>query len=72
MQTFPAQLLMADTANGVQLVDICDYPEAEMMNPADFLGSLKSLDDGETIFTQVLPAGTDGNWEKIDTEYGIH
>jgi len=30
------------------------------------------MGDDETRFYQVLPAGTDGEYEKIDEEYGIH
>lgn len=66
-----ALTLRATTAYGVEIVDIIDYPEAEMMKPKDFLSELNTLDDDEEVFTQVMPSGTDGDYEMIDSEYGI-
>lgn len=65
--------LVATTARGVETFEIEDYPNADFeRNMDDFLDCLRSMDDGETRFYQVLPAGTDGEYEKIDEEYGIH
>lgn len=47
MTKFDNVILMADTANGVQIVDICDYPEADMLSGRDFLNSLSTLEDGK-------------------------
>lgn len=66
-----ALTLMATTSNGVEIVDIADYPLASMMNVKDFLSELRYLMDEEVVFTQVLPAGTDGDFEMIESEYGI-
>jgi hypothetical protein len=72
MSNFDHVLLVADTANGVQAVDIMDYPEAETMSANEFHGRLKDLGDGETIYCMIMPKGTDGKWEEIESEYGIH
>lgn len=66
-----ALTLMATTSNGVEIVDIVDFPNAEMMTAKGFLSELSTLGDDEVIFTQVMPAGTDGDYEMIDSEYGI-
>lgn len=66
-----ALTLMATTANGVEIVDIVDFPEAQIMTAKDFLSELSALSGDKVIFTQVMPAGTDGDYEIIDSEYGI-
>lgn len=64
--------LKATTANGVEIIDIIDYPELDMMKPKDFLEELKWLSEGEERFTAVMPKGTDGEYEMIDDAYGIN
>ena len=65
-------MLVADTINGVYTAELMDYPDAEILSAADFIDSLAHLADGERIFTLVMPRGTDGVYEQIDLEYGIH
>lgn len=64
-------ILAATVENGIEVVNIWDYPDAEFMHTADFMGALSSLESGEMIFTHVLPQNTDGIYEQIDAEYGI-
>ena len=63
-------LLRANSIEGVCIADIVDYPLAEMLTVDEFCNSL-SRQGEEDIFTMVLPAGTDGAYERIDSEYGI-
>lgn len=64
--------LMATTALGIEKFEIEDCPDASFEGCIeDFLSALRSMDDDEVRFYQVLPAGTDGEYEKIDAEYGI-
>jgi len=73
MSKYTAINLVATTARGVETFEIEDYPEASFERTMDdFLDCLRSMGDDETRFYQVLPAGTDGEYEKIDEEYGIH
>jgi hypothetical protein len=65
-------LIMADTANGVRRAQFCDYPDAEVLSVDDFIDALPDLDDGEEVFCLIMPANTDGAFERIDSEYGIH
>lgn len=64
-------LLRASVQDGVNIVDIADYSEADIIRPRTFIDSLRHLSDDEEIFTQIGPAGTDGLFEEIDDEYGI-
>lgn len=59
--------LMADTASGVQVIDLIDFPDAEILGFGTFRESLKSLDDGEVIFTSADPE----QLSAIEAEYGI-
>lgn len=64
--------LMADTASGVQvidltLIDLIDFLDAEILGFGTFRESLKSLDDGEVIFTCADPE----QLSAIEAEYGI-
>lgn len=69
---FAAISLKATTARGIEAFQICDEPEAEFCGNLDsFLSACRSLDDDEVAYYQVLPAGTDGEYEKIEAEYGI-
>jgi preprotein translocase subunit SecY len=64
--------LMATTARGVEVFEIEDYPDASFEGCIDdFLSACRTLEDADVRFYQVLPAGTDGEYEKIDAEYGI-
>lgn len=65
--------LMATTANGVQVVEIEDFvPECAFVGSfGTFMYALRNLLDGEVVCYKVLPAGTDGEFEQIDAEYGI-
>lgn len=64
--------LMVTAARGVETFEIEDYPCASFENSVeDFLQCCKSIDDDEVFYYQVLPAGTDGEFELIDSEYGI-
>ena len=63
-------LLRANSIEGVSIADIVDYPEAEMLTANEFRDALSSQGE-EDIFMMVLPAGTDGFYERIDSEYGI-
>ncbi|HDI3147834.1 TPA: hypothetical protein PMB01_001656 [Vibrio cholerae] len=65
-------MLKATVANGVEVVELCDYPEVEQLEFRDFVSELSSLDHDEEIFTRVMPAGTDGLYEELDAEYGIN
>lgn len=65
--------LKATTANGVETFEIFDEPNADFCTSiASFLGMLQTLEDGEVAYYQVMPSGTDGQYELIDAEYGIH
>ena len=64
-------MLVADTINGVYETQPMDFPEVEFLSSSDFIDSLGDLSDGERVFTSIMPAGTDGVYEQIDTEYGI-
>jgi hypothetical protein len=63
--------LRANSIEGVRIAEMMDYPDAGIMDPADFLEDLRTTGEDD-IFTFVLPAGTDGTYEKINNEYGIH
>ena len=44
------------TSNGIQIIQSTDLPEgADILHPHDFMDDLKSLKDGEIIFTYVYP-----------------
>ena len=47
--------LMANTANGVSIINPFDYPEMELTDFRDFIRELPRLSDDETIFTAVNP-----------------
>ena len=65
--------LMATTARGIETFEIEDQPDASFeSNMENFLECCRDMDDDEVRYYQVLPAGTDGEYEKIDEEYGIH
>ena len=65
-------MLKATVANGIEIVELCDYQEVEQLAFRDFVSELSSLDDDEEIFTRVMPAGCDGLFEELDAEYGIN
>ncbi len=51
-----ANYLQATTATGVTIIDSTDLPEgADILYPHDFMEDLRSLKDGEVIFTYVYP-----------------
>ena len=53
--------LMADTANGVQVVDPIDHPEADWeLSVSDFTDKLDGLEDGEMAFFAADPDQLDG------------
>jgi len=63
-----ANYLQATTATGVTIIDSTDLPEgADILYPPDFMEDLRSLKDGEVIFTYVYPE----EMEWIDREFGI-
>ena len=63
-----ANYLQATTATGVTVIDSTDLPEgADILYPHDFMEDLRSLKDGEVIFTYVYPE----EMEWIDAEFGI-
>lgn len=63
-----ANYLQATTATGVTVIDSTDLPEgADILYPHDFMEDLRSLKDGEVIFTYVYP--DELKW--IEKEYGI-
>jgi hypothetical protein len=63
-----ANYLQATTATGVTIIDSTDLPEgADILYPHDFMEDLRSLKDGEVIFTYVYPE----EMEWIDAEFGI-
>jgi hypothetical protein len=64
-------LLRANAIEGITKADFADYPEAEVLAYRDFYNALKDADEKD-IFTCILPAGTDGSFESLDAEYGIH
>ena len=73
MKNYAAINLMATTARGVETFEIEDHPDASFENCLDdFRSYLRSMDDDEIRFYQILPAGTDGEWEKLGEEYGVH
>jgi hypothetical protein len=48
--------LMADTANGIQVVDPVDYPDADWeLSLGDFQSALSRLEDGEQAFFAANP-----------------
>jgi hypothetical protein len=48
--------LMADTANGIQVVDPVDYPDADWeLSLSDFHSALSRLEDGEQAFFAANP-----------------
>ena len=65
--------LMATTARGIETFEIEDHPDASFESSMkNFLECCRDMDDDEVRYYQVLPAGTDGEYERIDAEYGIH
>jgi hypothetical protein len=64
-----ALLPLADTANGVQVVDIVDYPESELLNAHEFVMALSDLKDGEEVFCSVIEGGME--FEYIQNTYGV-
>ena len=60
--------LMATTANGVEIVDSVDHHEADWLQFADFVESLRDLDDGECVYMLADPDEV----EQIRKEYGIN
>jgi len=71
-KSYAAINLMATTARGVEAFEIEDRPDASFENCfEDFLSCLRSMDDDDVRFYQILPAGTDGEWEELDAQYGI-
>ena len=71
-KNYSAVNLMATTARGIETFEIEDQPDASFENCLDdFRSCLRSMDDDEIRFYQILPAGTDGEWENLDEEYGI-
>jgi hypothetical protein len=63
-----ANYLQATTATGVTIIDSTDLPEgADILYPHDFMEDLRTLKDGEVIFTYVYPE----EMEWIDAEFGI-
>jgi hypothetical protein len=63
-----ANYLQATTATGVTIIDSTDLPVgADILYPHDFMDDLKTLKDGEVIFTYVYPE----EMEWIDAEFGI-
>ena len=71
MSNYDAVLIIANTVDGCRVADFSDYPDAEITNFYDFMKSLRTLSDSEIIFTLILPAETDGEWEKLTAEYSI-
>jgi hypothetical protein len=44
------------TSNGIEVIQSTDLPEgADILYPHDFMDDLKTLKDGEVIFTYVYP-----------------
>lgn len=44
------------TSNGIEVIQSTDLPEgADILYPHDFMEDLRSLKDGEVIFTYVYP-----------------
>ena len=70
MKDYNHILLRANSIEGVNISEFCDYPDAEIIRTDDFIDSLATAGT-EDIFTLILPAGTDGIFEIIDNEYGI-
>ena len=65
--------LMATTARGIETFEIFDRPDASFESSIEsFLECCRDMDDDEVRYYQVLPAGTDGEYEMIDAEYGIN
>jgi hypothetical protein len=71
-KSYDAILIRASTADGVTTEEFCDYPDAEITPFSLFIKGLKTMDDGKDMFALILPAGTDGEFETLDGEYGIH
>lgn len=72
-KNYAAINLMATTARGIETFDIEDHADASFENCIDdFRSCLRSMNDDEVRYYQILPAGTDGEWEKLDEEYGIN
>jgi hypothetical protein len=62
--------LAADTFSGVYTIDPSDYQDRKLQSPSDFYESLRSLNDGEIIFTAIN--AIDENWlDLINNEYGV-
>jgi len=61
----------ADTISGVYKIDPIDYPELGLMSIDSFVSSLSTLDDDEVIFTVFGPE-SEGLYNDLDEEYGIH
>jgi hypothetical protein len=63
-------LLRANSIEGIVKADFVDYPEADVLNPREFIKNLRHADEDD-IFTVIMPPGTDGMYEEIESEYGI-
>jgi hypothetical protein len=60
--------LMADTENGIQVVDPVDYPDADWeLSLGDFQSALPRLEDGEQAFFAANP----DQFAELQAEYGI-
>lgn len=57
--------LKATKENGVEVINSIDYPELELMKPYDFKDTVPNLEEGEVIFTSVMPEGADGIYEEL-------
>lgn len=63
-----ANYLRATTATGVRTIDSSEVPEgADILYPHDFMDDLRTLKEGEVIFTYVYP--DELVW--IEEEYGV-
>ena len=59
--------LMATTANGVEEIDMVDYPDAEWLSFGDFMDAISDLGDYEVVFCAVDPE----QLEQVESEYGV-
>lgn len=73
MSTF---VLVADTANGVQKIDMVDFlsenPDQEFVQAKDFIDYLKDLEEGETVAALFDPLVHAEHLAIIEAEYGVH
>lgn len=72
MTEYKAICLVATVQRGIEIFEIEDDPDASFERSIfDFTAELAFLQENEKAYYQVLPEGTDGEYEILNDTYGI-